>query len=444
MATASSVVGSLQVNITAGTSGIEKGLQSTSRMLEKFSGKASLVGGAITAGFGAALKMFESNGSQLEELSSATGIAVEQLSFLKYAAVQSGAGIEELTKAARGLITKGIDPSRFEEIATKIAAIQDPVERAQSAMYFFGKKSALALLPLINDLPKLKTRFGQLGGGFTGKMADTAKALGQSWGNVQLVLANVTNHIAFALAPSITKISNYIADNGQAIVGWIDDHQKLILIVGGVAGALAGLAPILFGLNQAIKLASSGIGGLKFIMGGLPDAFKFLSQTPSLIALTAIGSAAIDLTSIFAKLQSGAISAYEAAAQGLNSLGGVGGFLPKIQLPSNAISDGPAPGIVPSIAAPPNIGAMPNIGATPNIAQGVPLGAIGVAQNVRANLTANGGISPGGGKGDGSAEDIKRAADALDALLKVMQGKDDQQQTPTPTAPVQLAVAGVR
>jgi hypothetical protein len=393
MASASSIVGSLQVNITASTAGIQKAFASTQKMIGGFVNKASLVGAGVAAAFGGMLKTFESNGAQLEELSQATGIAVGELAFLKYAATQSGAGIEELTKAARGLITKGIDPGRFEEIANSIAAIKDPTMRAQSAMYYFGKKSALALLPLINDLPKLRERFEQLGGGFTGKMATAAKAMGDAWGNVELVLSNVTNHIAFALAPTITKLSEYIADNGKEIVQWIDDHSTLILIIGGTAAALTLLSPALVGLSAAINIGSAAVTGLNFAMG-------LLAANPVMLWVIGISAAIVGVIALLEHFF-GLWTKFKAAI-----------------------------GMGPSIAAP------PNIGATPNLANGI---AQGIAM-------PSGSINPSGNTVDPSSS---KNSDSMVALMKTMNDHlakiaGDNQQTPTPMAPVVISAAGIR
>src|SRR4051812_28253390 len=110
-------IGSLQVNIVANTENFTKGIQSVQKMAKSLRQNIQFVGAAAGGALVGIFSMFESVGSQLHDLSEVTGINVEKLDFLKYAAEQSGAGLETLTKAARELQTKGIDPNRFEEIA---------------------------------------------------------------------------------------------------------------------------------------------------------------------------------------------------------------------------------------------------------------------------------------------------------------------------------------
>ncbi len=386
MATASSVIGSLQVNITAATHGLEKGLHHAREIAGGFVEdlKTSVIGALAALPFAEALKSFVEAGEELEHLSVATGVSVEQLSFLKYAATQTGASLETLTKAARELQTKGIDPARFEEIATTIAAIKDPTMRAQSAMYYFGKKSAIALLPLINDLPKLKERFEQLGGGLTDQMVKAADEMGASWGNLKFTLANIGYQIAYVLAPYVTELSNYIALNGKEIRKWISDHKKLILALSGVSTVIALLTPVMFILHTGLKLITSSANGAV-------SAFKFFENKPNLVMFTALIAVAADLTSILSDLENQAISTWRAVSQIGNALGGVGGFIPKAHFDPGSI--------------------------TPDGTQ--PAASTEVAKNTA------------------------RTADSMEQLLAVMKERNEGQPQPPPPAPV-FPVAGVR
>lgn len=287
MATASSVIGTMQVNITAATHGLDSALKRARKLTGGFVAdvKSSLVGALAALPFASALKSFESAGSALHDLSTATGIAVENLSFLKYAADQSGTSLEVLTKAARELQLKGIDPNQFEQIAKKIADIKDPTMRAQSAFYYFGKKAGFAILPLLKDLPELKKRFGQLGGGFTSKMASAADALGDSWGDLKFALANIGNAIAYELAPYVTDLTIYISDNGKAIVQWVKDNKKLVLGLSAASFVIAILIPVLFTLKTFFGLVSTAVWGCNV-------ALAFLVKNPTVAGLLAIGAAA--------------------------------------------------------------------------------------------------------------------------------------------------------
>lgn len=275
-------IGSIAVNITASTVGVQKAVQKTQAILGGFVSKVSLLGAAVAAPFAAALRSFESTGSELHDLSTATGIAVDKLSFLKYAAEQSSTSLEAITKAARELQDKGIDPNKFEEIAARIAGIKDPTERAQAAFAKFGKKAGFPILKLIKDIPELKKRFEQLGGGFTSRMADQADKLGDAWGDVKFALSNVRNEISMALAPSIIKLSNYIAENGKNITKWVENHQDLVKNAAFAAAGLAALTPVIFTLGTFLNPVVLMTGAIAVSLGlaakGFYDAY-YASQT---------------------------------------------------------------------------------------------------------------------------------------------------------------------
>jgi hypothetical protein len=286
-----STIGSIAVNITAGTTKLETGFRNAQKIIDGFSRRATLVGGAVTAAFTGMLRLFDATGSQLHDLSVATGISVEQLDFLKYAAEQSGASIETLTKAARELQSNGIDPNQFEQIAATIAAITDPTQRAQAAFEAFGKKAGAALLPMLSDLPALRAQFEKLGGGFSGAMADAADEFGDSLGDLKLALRNVAIEVASALVPMIQSFTKWIAENMGAIRGWITEHQTLIKVVAGAGVVLTILGPIMTGLVTTITVLSTVVKAL-----GL--AFIFASANPIVFAIAGVVGAVVGLISI--------------------------------------------------------------------------------------------------------------------------------------------------
>lgn len=277
-------IGSLAVNIVAKTDKFLSGLNNARNMLGKFRTGITLASSLVSAGIGGMLRKFESTGSQLNDLSAATGIAVENLSFLKYAAEQSGAGIEAITKASRELQAKGIDPNQFIEIATAISKIENPTTRALMAFQKFGKKGGAALLPMLKDLPKLQQRFNQLGGGFTGKMAVAADALGDSFGDLKLSLASIGNEISMHIAPLVQQLSDYIAENTGSIKAWIESHGPLIQSFAIVVATLSTAIPVLYGINTAIGVLATTLKGLQLVSA-------LLAKNPVILALLSLGIA---------------------------------------------------------------------------------------------------------------------------------------------------------
>jgi hypothetical protein len=286
-----STIGTLQVNIVATTDKLVKGLNSASAYLSKFANQTKYFSAGAALAVGGLFKWFDSVGSELHDLSEATGISVENLDFLKYAAEQSGTSLETLTKAARELINQGISPDRFEEIASKIAAIEDPVTRAQVAMARFGKRSALALLPMIRDLPALKKRFKELGGPFTQKMVDDADALGDSFGDLLRSVSKVAFAIADSLTPTVISLTDFITKHTGAVKEFVERHGTLVFIVVGATAALAAMSPVLYSLSVAVGVAA---GAFK-VLGA---AMLFASANPYVAAIAAIAAAVVALVAV--------------------------------------------------------------------------------------------------------------------------------------------------
>ncbi len=189
----------VEVKITADASGLARGvavaqgslakLQSQLVAIEATSAKAFSFAGlagfglsltAAAAGMVALVKATADYGDQLDAMSQRTGVAVEELSKLQYAAKLSdtssealGKGIGNLSKvmvaAANGAQESGKLFERFEiplrnadgtvrkttevlyDLADVFAAMPEGAEKTNLAMDLFGKKLGAELIPLLNE-----------------------------------------------------------------------------------------------------------------------------------------------------------------------------------------------------------------------------------------------------------------------------------------------------
>lgn len=262
-------IGSLAVNIVAVTDKFMAGINKARGAMGGFAAKATSLTGILsslagTGAIGAMLHQFDEAGSTLHDMANRTAVSVENLSALKYAAEQSGSSIGALSTAFRFMQKNGLDPNAFFQVAAGIAAIKDPTERAQAALKILGKRGT-ELLPMINELPQLRAEFERLGGGVTTKMAQQADALGDSWGKLRVSMGNVANHIAAALAPTITQLNEYIAQNIKSTVEWIDKHSTLIAWIGGATSALGPLTAAAWAFNTAVIAITTSLTALKAV-----------------------------------------------------------------------------------------------------------------------------------------------------------------------------------
>ncbi|MFM7836229.1 MAG: hypothetical protein ACKPJD_30910, partial [Planctomycetaceae bacterium] len=172
------------VELFADDTKLVRGLRAAERRLKAFGesvqsiGKKTMgLGAAIVGPIVAAAAAFNEAGSRLDDMSQRTGISVEALSELGYAAQLSGSDLETLeggvrkmqkflasaaegsagatqALAALGLTVaelQGLSPDQqFEKLADRIAKISDPAMRTAAAMEIFGK-TGTNLLPLMQN-----------------------------------------------------------------------------------------------------------------------------------------------------------------------------------------------------------------------------------------------------------------------------------------------------
>ena len=230
---ASSVVTGFQRNVSS----------SVSSITSAFKGIA-VVGGLMAAGdaFAGMAKGVVDLGDQLRDMSRYTGQSVEQLSFLDYAAKQSGTSIESLnttfakySKAISGAVLGtnkdaaasfrqlGLDAQELSKssfadqlgaVGDALAKIENPLERATLGQTLFGKtfkENASLILEGSAGLKTLAKDFDQLGGVITKEQADKFDALNDSFGNLALASKNLAKSLISDLAPALTEVANGLA-----------------------------------------------------------------------------------------------------------------------------------------------------------------------------------------------------------------------------------------
>src|SRR5688572_22565747 len=105
-------------NVQAGLRKIEKMANNIGDGIMKVGRGLSAVGGAITTPFAGAVAIFGHFGDELQKTSDRTGVSVESLSELGYAADQSGASLAVVEKGIRGMSRMLLDASRGSKTAT--------------------------------------------------------------------------------------------------------------------------------------------------------------------------------------------------------------------------------------------------------------------------------------------------------------------------------------
>jgi hypothetical protein len=285
--------GKAYVEVGANNAGLLKGLQAAQERVQAFGKGVAAVGGTL-AGLGASIsapllgaaKSFADAGSALNDASARTGVSVEALSTLSFAANQTGtdletvegairkmqkalvAGSEENLQAAGTFASLGLSveslmrlspDQQFERMAKAIAAIPDPTAKAGAAMQVFGK-SGTAIIPLIDDMQALSKQARELGLVMSAEDAAAADALGDAMDTVGASLKRAANVVGAALAPVLTEVADTLARVIKTTVDWVAANQALIVTALKVGAGLAAAGAALVVIGGAIVAIANPIG----------------------------------------------------------------------------------------------------------------------------------------------------------------------------------------
>ena len=304
------------VELFADDSKLVRGLRAAEKKLKAFGeGVRSLglkvtgIGAAIGAPLAASARLFVGMGDSVAKMAVRTGLSVEALSELQYAAGQSGVEIGELESgirrmqrtivdAERGLSTAidgladlglsaadfeglGGSPERqFKLLAEAVSRVEDPTRRAALAMTIFGR-SGTALLPLFasgaRGIEALQAEARRLGLTMSGEDARADEALGDAFDRLWSVIRMGVFHIGAALAPALQKIADTVATNAVTLAYWIKANREVIVTVAKVAAAVVAAGATLVGLGAAISGVGYVLGALASVAVAVGAALKALA-----------------------------------------------------------------------------------------------------------------------------------------------------------------------
>lgn len=272
------------VELYADNNALSKGLTQAAGMLKVFGGAITAVGASfakmglvgvtsgmagLTALFGATVK-FGSMGDELDKMSKRTGVAVEELSMLKYAATQSGSSLEEvevvlrrmqraLSTAAdaeklifssgKGGMTLGandpfsriglsaqalaqMNPAQaFQQLGTTLNALGPQSAKVGEFMKVFGfhGQGGTKMIPMFMDMVRLMGEAQRMGAIWTKEDVDAAVKFEYALKGLKFQLARVIDMIGLSLAPVLTDLIEQTQRPLKAAMDWIRGNQQLVV-----------------------------------------------------------------------------------------------------------------------------------------------------------------------------------------------------------------------
>ena len=292
-------LGDLVVNLVADSSRMAAGLREGQAMLNAFAA-------ATAAMASASVYRFVAVGDAFNDMATRTGIAVESLSALSYAAklsdtsaeglqsslfkmakfldgVRSGSSeaastLHELSLSASQMLAASPE-QQFAMFADAIKSIQDPSLRVAAAMKVFGKGAA-EIIPLLlegsSGIGAMVREAESLNVVMSGETAAAAAETANAIDRLTTAFDAASVKIGAAVAPAVKLLANALA----FLVGINQDViQTFAMLAIGVASAVAAMKAITIATDayskaQKIALALSGPKGW-LILGGAVGALTF-------------------------------------------------------------------------------------------------------------------------------------------------------------------------
>lgn len=308
------------------------------------SSPAGMLAGLLTAA-----KMTATAGQEMVHLAQKAGTSVEAISALSYAARRADVGIESLAMgikkmqvtvadAARGgkkgqealaaiglsaaELTRLLPEEQLKRIADRIAAIQNPTERAAAVVKIFGRNGT-EMLPMLlqgaDGIAKWEARARALGVVMNGEAAEGAHRFSQLLGDLHDVLMSGVRVIGGALIPYLDGLTNRVVRVITSVRQWIKEHRGLAIVLLQVSGTIVATGLAMAVLSAILRNIAGGIGivlGTVHLLGATVVAVGSLLAGAWSAVVAGVGA----VSAAFAALSAGQIAAFAIIWAGIGAL----------------------------------------------------------------------------------------------------------------------------
>ena len=268
----------------------------------------TIVGGAVTAAFGAIILKTTQLGDTYDKMAKRTNVSVEALSALGYAAKISGADLDTVEKSlrylARGMndAAQGVGESleAFEylnievldtegnlrdtvdvlkEAATKLATMTDETKQIALATEIFGARYGTQLLPMLKEggagIEALMKKAKELGVVMSTEAAAKAAEFNDRMTDLKESIGAAGRGIGEILMPTLIKLAEKSIEIIKRIKDWAEAHKPLVEMIIKVVATLGVLAavggPVLMAVSAFMKMKGAiiAVGTALKLVGSL-------------------------------------------------------------------------------------------------------------------------------------------------------------------------------
>ncbi len=299
-----------------------KNLQSFGANLQKVGASMAAVGASITAAFGVAVKSLANAADIADDTAKRTGLTVEAVQELSYAAKLCGTDMATVENALRnvqknmagtdqesaafkaaleglGISLKDLQQlspqEQFDTISQAIAGVVDPSQRAGLAMAVFGR-SGTALLPMLAEgadgIARLKQEAHEFGYVMDQETAKAGSDFNDNLDRLKGSVGGLAEQIVAGMLPGLNRFVRAMAEVVSGIKDWVSAHP---------------------GLTKALAWVAAGVGGILTVFGSLVAACgTFIALAPAIGAAITIATGPVGVTiTVIAALVAGIIALYK-------------------------------------------------------------------------------------------------------------------------------------
>lgn len=282
--------------------------------------------------------LFNTVGSQLNDLSQQTGASASSLSAFAYAAQQTGIEIEDvatgmnkvqklLAEAKQGsagaadtLKRLGLSAAQLATMKPEdqILAITDALNRMTNVgdknammMEIFGRGGA-KMAGFAKEVRGLTAEARRLGLVMSDEDVAAADTLGDAMGTLGAMFKSIAINIGAALAPTLVDLAGILRDCLVPIIAWVKENRALVVIAAGVAVGVLAASAAIFGLGVVLSSLATILGAVLAVLAVVNAAFLFLLSPIGLVlvAIAAATTAFLKFTTTGQKTVTGIMSAF--------------------------------------------------------------------------------------------------------------------------------------
>lgn len=342
---------------------VDARLRAFGQGLSRIGAGLTAVGTGIVAPLIAAARVAGEYGGRVLEASQKTGIGIEAIQELGFAAEQTGTSLEglsgamkflqkNLVEAARGsqeaqqafaalglsyVALQSLAPEeQFARVAAAIGNLTNPAQRTAAALKLFGK-SGTDLLPLLTGggagLARLREEARSLGQVLSADTIRSAEATGDAFSIVHGAIRATATAVGAALEPVLTPLAETFGRIARTVQDWVAENAGLLQTIFQVAAGVAAAGAVITGLGVALIGAGAAAAAISTALGAVGAVIGALA-TPIGLAITAV----VALGVAFVQWTETGQAAFRAVSET------IGGFVARIKESFAAIGDALAVG----------------------------------------------------------------------------------------------------